>query len=257
MTDLPTPTHPAPVDSTGSRGSRILGAIAAGLVAATCFYAFVVTGPDSQLGETVRILYLHVPSVITAYLLVAVAAGASAFHLWKRNEFSDLLAASATEIGMVFLGVTLVTGMLWGRPTWGVYWVWDARLTTTALLFLMLVGYAVVRSLPAEPRSRATRSAVLSLVSLALVPVVSRSVEWWNSLHQGQTVLGTSDAKLDGAQLFGLFLGMVSGPVIAAWLLMHRFRVAWLAERAEELGLDAAIAARRLEAGGDAAGATS
>jgi len=239
--------------NTSSRGTKILGAISGALVAATLLYAFVLSKPDTELGETVRIMYVHVPTVITAYLLVFLAGGASIYYLWKRSEFADLLAASATELGAIFLGLTLLTGSLWGRPTWGVYWVWDARLTTTALLFLMMVGNLAVRSLPAEPRARGTRTAVMGIMALVLLPIVHKSVEWWNSLHQDRTVLGTADAKLDGTQLFALFIAMVAVPMLATWLLMHRFRVAWLAERAADLGLGAAIERRRDE-GGEATG---
>ena len=239
----------SPSTSTSSRGSRLIGVAAAALVAVTIFYAFVVTAPDAQLGETVRIMYVHVPTVITAYLATIVCAIASGYYLWKRSSFADLLAASAAEIGLVFLGLALITGSLWGRPTWGAYWVWDARLTTTALLFLMIVGYVTVRGLPSEPRARGTRSAVIALVTVSLIPVVHKSVEWWDSLHQGPTVLGGGDTNLAGTQAFALFVGMVAALTLAGWLLMHRFRVGWLTEQAEEAASARALDERRGEAG--------
>ncbi len=231
--------------NTSSRGTRVLGILTAVSAVALLFYAFVVSEPDTQLGESVRIMYVHVPTVTACYLCLSIAAGASVYYLVKRSEFADLLAATMAEIGTVLLALTLATGMLWGRTSWGTYWEWDPRLTTTALLFLMMVGYLTVRAAPAEPRTRGTRSAVVALLSVALIPLVHRSVEWWASLHQESTVLGRADAQIGGTQLFSLFLGFVTFTLFVMWIGVHRFRVAWLAERAEESELEIAISERR------------
>jgi heme exporter protein C len=126
--------------------------------------------------------------------------------------------------------------------------VWDARLTTTALLFLMYVGYLAVRATPAEPRTRGVRSAVVGIAAACLIPIVHESVQWWASLHQSETLFGTLSPKIKGTQLFTLMFSFVAFGFTTAWLLMHRFRVAWLAERAADTELEAAIAERRAEA---------
>jgi heme exporter protein C len=240
--------------TTASRGTRLVGAAAALSGIALFVYAFGVSKPDTQLGESVRIMYVHVPTVTASYLCLFVAAAASVYYLVTRSEFADLLAATCAEIGTVLLALTLATGMLWGRTSWGTYWEWDPRLTTTALLFFMMIGYLVVRSVPAPPRTRGTRSAVVAVISAALIPIVHRSVEWWSSLHQESTVLGRADAQIGGTQLFSLFLGFVTFALLVVWLGMHRFRVAWLAERAAEAELEVAIAERRATRSAEALG---
>jgi heme exporter protein C len=171
----------------------------------------------------------------------------SIWVLWKRSQFADVAAHACAEIGVLLLGLTLVTGSLWGRITWGAFWVWDARLTTTALLFLMYVGYLAVRAASTEPRTRATRSAIVGIASAVLIPIVHKSVEWWSSLHQDPTLFGTLNPKLGGAQLFTLMLSMATMLAICGWLFMHRFRVGWLSQQAERHGLAEAIAERQAE----------
>jgi heme exporter protein C len=236
-----------PFVSTSSKGTRGVGAAALVGIALTTVYAFAISKPDSQLGQSVRIMYVHVPAISMAYVAMIANAGFSAYYLWKRSVFADLAAAATGEIGVVLLGLGLVSGSLWGRVSWGVFWRWDARLTTTSLLFLMYVGYLAVRGLPGEPRARGTRAAVIGILSALLIYPVHMSVEWWGSLHQTST-LG-ANSHIGGNQLFTLFLGFVTAALITVWLAMHRFRVAWLAEQLAEHELADSIEARRAEAG--------
>ncbi|HPB45442.1 MAG: cytochrome c biogenesis protein CcsA [Microthrixaceae bacterium] len=234
--------------STSSRGSRILGILAAISALFLVLYAFWFSKADVELGNTVRILYLHVPTVIVAYLCMVANLVASVFYLWKRSEFADQLAAATGEIGMVFLGVTVITGMFWGKPTWGTYWSWgDARLTSTLLLFLLYVGYVVVRNIPAELGQRNVRSAVVGIVAALMIYPVRMSTEWFSTLHQGRTVGAPGASKISGNQEFALYLGFLTFALFAVWLTMHRFRVGWLADRAAESDLESAIEARRAE----------
>ena len=178
---------------------------------------------------------------------MVLLAFASAMWLWKRTPGWDALAAASAEVGLVFTVLILVTGAIWGRPTWGVYWVWDARLTSTALMAVLLAGYLALRRVPADPVSRSKRAAVAGLIVAIDVPIIKLSVHWWRTLHQDET-LSIPDAQIDGIMLFTLFLGMVVGLVLTAWLLIHRFRLAWLEEAVEEGGLEAALVERRAEA---------
>ncbi len=236
----------APV-GTGSRGTRVLGAVALVGIAATILFGLFISGPDRQLGETIRIIYMHVPTVIAAYLAFIVTAVSSAMYLWKRTEFWDLLGASSAEIGVLFFAVTILDGALWGKVTWGVFWRWEPRLTTSAVLLLMYIGYLAVRAIPADTRTRATRSAVIGLVAVVNIPIVHKAVDWWRGLHQGRTVLATIDPEMGGSQLFAMYVSLATGVAVMAWLLIHRFRVAFLAERVAETGLDEAIEQRRAE----------
>lgn len=235
---------------TGSRGSRILGGVALAGMVATVLFGLVFTDPDTAppmgQGDAMRLLYVHVPSAILAYQAFAVTALGSVLWLTKRSEWWDRTAAASAEVGVLFTALCLATGSLWGRPTWGTYWEWDPRLTTTALLFLLFAGYLAIRRLPADPAVRAKRSAIVGLVAFADVPIVHFAVDWWRSLHQTATV-GTLDVKLEGLKLFAFFVGLVSMSAVYAWLLLHRWRVAWLEDRADATSLDAAIAERRAE----------
>lgn len=232
---------------TGSRGTRVLGALTLVGLALLAFLALVASPADAEMGDTVRLMYVHVPVVTAAYLGVLLATVGSVLVLWKGSEWWDLVSAAAIEVATVFTALTLATGMIWGRPTWGVFWVWDARLTSTAMLLLLMLGYLAVRRTTDDPAARAKRSAVVGLLLLPNVVIVNRSVEWWRSLHQDPTLI-TLDPKIDGLQLFTLVFGIALASVLFVWLLVHRFRLAWLQQRAEEADLGIAIAARRAEA---------
>ena len=235
--------HP---EHTGSRSTRILGALTLVGFATVLVLALVVSPPDQVQGDAARLIYVHVPVAIVMNLAFALTAIGSAMWLWKKSRWFDTLAASAAEVGVVFTGLTLLTGMIWGRPTWGVYWTWDARLTSSLLLFLMYLGYLVVRRLPADVDVRNRRAAFVALLSFVDVPIVYFSVSWWRSLHQSATL--SLNTTISGTMLFTLFVSMVVFVACFAWLLVHRFRLAWLEDEVEASGLAAAITERRAEA---------
>ncbi len=240
------PSAPAPV-GTGSTGTRVLGAVALVLVALTALYGLVISPPDRQLGETIRIIYMHVPTVSVAYIAFIITAVSSAMYLWKRTEFWDLLGASSAELGVLFFALTILEGALWGKTTWGTFWEWEPRLTTSAVLLLVYIGYLAVRAIPADARTRATRSAIIGLVAVVNIPIVHKAVDWWRGLHQGRTVMSTIDPEMGGSQLVAMYLALLAGLIVFVWLLIHRFRVAFLAERAADSGLEHAIEQRRVE----------
>lgn len=248
--------RPGPA-STSSRATRILGVTALAGTVALAVFGLLISPPDAELGETIRILYMHVPTVSAAYAAFVITAVASIAYLWKRTEFWDLLAASAAEIGVLFFALTILNGMLWGKITWGVFWRWEPRLTTTAVLLLTYLGYLAVRQVPNDPRTRGTVSAVIGIMAVVNIPITHKAVDWWRGLHQEKTIFGTVDPEMRGTQLFSAYLGLFVFLVLLAWLLIHRFRVAWLAERAADAGVDAAIAERRAEGGPGAGTATT
>lgn len=232
--------------STSSRLTRTLGMLAGASVVAVAVMGLVVSPADRLQKDSVRLMYVHVPVSTWMYAGVLLTTLGSVMWLRKRTDGWDALAAASAEIAAVLVGLSLVTGMVWGRPTWGVYWVWDARLTSTSILLVLLLGYLAVRRYPTDATSRSRMSAVLGLLLLPNAAVIHYSVEWWRSLHQGATIKRL-DATIDGPMLFTLFLGFVAIGLVAAWLLVHRFRLAWLERRAEELQLHAALADRRAD----------
>ncbi|HEX2382192.1 MAG TPA: cytochrome c biogenesis protein CcsA [Acidimicrobiales bacterium] len=231
---------------TGSRSTRLLGLATLAGIAVVLVLALAVTGPDKVQGDAARLIYLHVPVAISMNVGFGLCTLGSVMWLWKRSRWWDTVAVSAAEVGLVFTGLTLVTGMVWGRPTWGVYWTWDARLTTFSLLFLLYLGYLVVRRLPADVEVRNRRSAYVALLAFVDVPIVYLSVSWWRGLHQEATL--SLSTTISGLMLFTLVLGIAVASMGFLWLLVHRFRVAWLEDEVEIAGLDLAITERRAEA---------
>jgi heme exporter protein C len=232
---------------TGSRASRILGGLALGSIALLVLYGLVWSPPDAEMADSVRLMYIHVPAASFLYTGCFITTIASAMWLRRRTPGWDALAGASAEIALVFAAVTLGTGSLWGRPTWGTYWTWDARLTSTALLSALLIGYLALRRLDVDPSARSTRAAVLGLLLVPNVIIVNRSVEWWRSLHQRSTLVKL-DPAIEGEMLVALMVGFLAVGLVFTWLLIHRFRVAWLEYQSERLDLDVALAERRAEA---------
>ncbi len=242
---------------TGTRGSRILGVLALAGLAWLVIFGFLLSPADEVQGDSVRLMYVHVPSAWLAYLAFGVTAFCSLMYLWKRTRSLawDRIAGCSAEIGLLFTGLALVTGMTWGQVTWGHVWDWgDARLVTTALLFLLFVGYVALRRLPAAPHVRAKRAAVAGIIAFLDVPLVHQSVEWFRTLHQSPTILRKDlDPQIDGVMLFSVFVGVVAFTLVYVWLLVHRNRVAMMEARLEAGGLEQALAERRGEPVGTAA----
>ena len=179
--------------------------------------AGVLNSPaDRDMGHLQKIMYVHVPSAWNAFIAFFVVAIASLLYLWKGKEQYDLLAASAAEVGTLFTGLTLVLGSIWGRPTWGVWWTWDPRLTSTAVLFLIFVGYLALRSFVEDADRRAHWSAAVGLLGALNVPIVYMSVKWWRTLHQMQS----NPSTVDPEYVIGLRTNGIAVP--AAAHILHR-----------------------------------
>lgn len=253
--------------STSSSTTRILGWVTLAGLALLVVFAFFVSPEDSRrtadgaiIGQfdAVRLLYIHVPSAVFAYVSFAVTGLGSIVYLWRRSRWWDHVSHASAEIGVVFCGITLLTGIIWGRPVWNTWWEWgDVRLVTTLLLFLIFVGYLAFRAVAGEPHRQARNASILAIVGALNIPVVNRSVEWWENrtLHQQSTL---ADLKIEDETLLTLMIGFAVFAVLFLWLLVHRFRVAWLTTEAVEASLKQALAERRAEAEGasnDPAGA--
>ena len=227
---------------------KLLGAAAAASLLSLAVLALVVAPEDARQGDAQRLMYVHVPAAWLAYLAFFVTAVASALWLWKRTRSTtwDLLAGSSAEIGVVFTALALVLGSLWGRPTWGTWWEWDARVTTTAVLFFLYLGYLALRRTGATAEARGTRCAVAALIAFLDVPVVHFSVTWWETLHQDATVLNRElDVKMEGFWMpFTLVWSVVAFTLLYAFLVTLRLRLAELEEGREASDLERAIAER-------------
>ncbi len=233
--------------ATQSPLTRALGVTALASSLVVILLGLVTTPPDVIQGDAVRMLYIHVPSITLAYVAFFVTWVASVGYLIPRfrKPRLDQIAGASAEVGVVFTGLFLISGMIWGKLTWGTYWQWDARLTTTALLFVLYLGYLALRRLPSSVEVRGKRSAIVALIAFVNVPITHYSVTWWRTLHQGAS-LKVVDSELEGDMLFALFFGMIAFALIYGWAFVHRFRLQQLEDANAALAVQRAVA-RRME----------
>ena len=225
----------------------LLAATLVALAVTAVFALYVTPARENQGFQAVRLLYLHVPFAWLAYLAFGVTAIASVLWLVPRTRRPawDLLAGASAEVGVVFTGLMLVVGSFWGRPTWGTWWEWDARLTSTAILFFLYLGYLALRRTGATADERGTRCAIAALIAAADMPIVHFSVSWWQTLHQQGTVFNDRlEVKIDGTMAFTLVLAVAAFTLLYAYLVLERFELAQLEEGREERELQRAIAER-------------
>jgi heme exporter protein C len=200
-------------------------------------YAILTSPPEGDMGHLQKIMYVHVPAAWMTFLSFFVVLVFSVRYLWKRRENDDLIAASAAEVGAAFNGLTLILGMIWGRPAWGVWWVWDARLTSTLVLFLIFVGYLALRSFVDDAQQRARWSAAVGAIGALNVPIVYMSVKWWRTLHQPPS----SPATLDPAYTMGLRLNAIALLLVMIYFIRKRYEIARLERAVEHMAESAAM----------------
>ena len=190
----------------------ILGLVGCGL------WIFLKMPIETSQGFPQKIMYLHVPTFIATYLAFFVVFAFSIAYLWKRDLMFDQIAKVSAEVGLIFCALLLVTGAIWGRPTWGTYWVWDARLTTTLLLFLIFMGYFLLRMSVNERDREARLASVLGIIGCLDIPIIHKSVEWWRTLHQPSTLFKVESGKASPSIPPELF-----NPLIASTIVMLLF----------------------------------
>lgn len=208
--------------STSVRFRQPLAALSvAGALIASAM-ALLWAPPDVNQGEVQRIMYVHVPSAWTAYLAFFVVFLASIGWLWTRRHAFDAVAVASAEVGVLFTALALISGSIWAKPTWGVWWTWEPRLITTAVMFVMYLGYLLLRSLSSDVDGRATRAAVIGVVAVVNIPIVHLSVTWMNALHQLPTVMRPGGPSMDGRMLATLLVSVLAFTIIYAWLVVSR-----------------------------------
>jgi heme exporter protein C len=216
---------------------RWLGPAAAAVLAIGLFWALLLAPPDYQQGDSVKIMFLHVPAAwmaLQVYLLMAIAG---AVGLVWRHPLADIAAQAAAPIGAAFTLVCLATGSLWGRPMWGAWWVWDARLTSVLVLFFLYLGYiALVNAF--DDHSRGARAgSLLAVVGVVNLPIIKFSVDWWNTLHQPASVLRFGGPTIALSMLAPLLVMAAAFELLFVWLLLLRMRTALNDRKARALRL--------------------
>ncbi len=208
------------------RARPILGAASIVALFVALWMALIWSPPDAAMGSVVRILYVHVANAWLAYLAFVVVFLASIAYLWTKRTVFDAIAVASAEIGVLFTGLTLILGSIWARPTWGVWWSWEPRVVTTAVMFAMYVGYLLLRNLSDDLERRATRAAVLGIVLVVDVPIVHLSVTWMNALHQLPTVLRPDlSPTLDPRMLASLIAMTIAFTIVYAYLMVARVEI--------------------------------
>jgi heme exporter protein C len=219
----------------GALGWLALVALLAGLG-----MSFGYAPREAVQGNVQRIMYVHVPAVLTAYLAFGLVLVGSIGYLATARMGWDRLAAAAAELGVLFTGITIASGSIWGKPTWGTWWTWDARLTSTAILFLVYVGYLLLRAMVEEPERRGRFAAVVGIVGAANIPIVHFSVKWWRALHQPSTILGPEPSPIAAPIALALLVNWVAFTLLFAYFLTRRVEIA----RLEDAALQGAVRAR-------------
>ncbi len=229
---------------------RLILPVLAATTLATGLWLASSTPPDAFQGEVARIFHVHVPSSWIAFLAFGVTAAASVMWMIRKRQRWDRLAASSAEIGVLFTGLALLTGSLWGKPIWGTYWDWgDARLASTALMFFVYLGYLALRRATTDPIARARRSAILGMVAVVQVPLVYFSVNLLRSLHQTQTIR-PDGASMGGEMIRAFLVNLLAFNLVYLALLVGRIRLARLTEESEAAAQEhagAAVSAPRLD----------
>jgi heme exporter protein C len=205
-----------------------LGAVALIVIALGLYWALLQAPRDALQGDVQRIMYLHLPSILTAYLSFFLVFIGSCLYLWKREKRDDILAHSAAELGVLFTALTIIEGSIWGKPTWGVWWTWDARLTLTAVLLLIYSGYLMLRSLIDDEDRAALSAAILGIIGFLDIPLIHMSVYWWRTLHQPPSILRPDKLPWENvhpAMLTALAINFVGFLLLYFYLLSLRLRL--------------------------------
>jgi heme exporter protein C len=222
----------------------LAGAAALALVAGL-YLAWFLAPPDYQQGDTVRIMFLHVPAAWLALFFYGVMAVSALGTLVWRHPLADVSQKAAVPIGAAFTLICLVTGSLWGKPMWGTYWVWDARLTSVLVLFLMYCGILALWRTIEEPSRAARAVSILTLVGAVNLPIVKFSVDWWNTLHQPASVFRMGGPTIDPSMLYPLLVMAVAFTLIGLALHLSGMRTEILRRRVRTLTI---LEAERLDA---------
>jgi len=203
----------------------VLGWSCLGLLIPGLFAALILAPPDAVQGNVQRIMYVHVPAAWVGFLAFFVVFVGSVLYLVRGTPGWDSLAAASAEIGVLFTAQAIVAGAIWGKPTWGTWWTWDPRLTTTAILLLIYAGYLLLRSMASEARRGARQAAVLGIVGFVDIPFTYMSVLWWRTLHQGPSIWRSGGPTMVTSMLLILLLNVLAFTVLYGYLLVRRLDV--------------------------------
>ncbi|MEK6746902.1 MAG: heme ABC transporter permease [Pseudomonadota bacterium] len=197
--------------------------------------ALFISPPDYQQGDSVRIMYVHVPSAWMSIMVYTIMAVSSASFLIWRHPLADVVARASAPLGAGFTLITLITGSLWGKPMWGTWWVWDARLTSVLILFFMYIGYIALSDSYNNKENGRKICAIMALIGFVNIPIIRFSVEWWNTLHQPASIIRSGGISIDNSMLIPLFSMGIAFVLIYSILLVMRIKTMLIQQKIRRL----------------------
>jgi len=201
----------------------IFGAVAVLLVIAAAYASFYIAPEERTMGLIQRIFYFHVGSAWAGLDAFAICFLANLLYVWKRDQKYDSLGVSAAEVGLVLTTVVLITGPIWAKPAWGIYWTWDARLTSTFVLWLLYISYLLLRSLIEEQDRRALLSSLFGIFAFLDVPLVFGAIRWWRTQHPAPVIMGGPGSGLDPTMNKVFFFSVLAMHVLMIFLIVERY----------------------------------
>ncbi len=220
------------------RWTLLSGAGAVVLILISIYMALLYAPTDAVQGNAQRIFYLHLPAAILAYVSYVTLAGASVLYLWKGKPEYDRAARAAAEISLLFITLVLIGGAIWAKPIWGTWWQWDARLTTTLILWFIVLGYFMVRSYAGEASQAAKYAAVLAIFGLIDIPIIHMSVQWWRTLHPEPVVLDTAGPNLPNSMLVTVMVALVGFFLLYIHMFLLKWHIETVRDRIDEREAD-------------------
>lgn len=211
--------------SLGAQWLTVAGFLSYGLVGVSIILIFLYAPADAVQGDVQRIFYLHLPAAWLAYLSFFIIFGSSILYLLRGTPRWDRLARSAAELGFIFTTLVLLTGSIWGRPIWGTWWTWDARLTTTLILWFIYLGYFLLRAYETDPERGARYAAVLGIIGFVDIPIIHMSVRWWRTLHPQPVVVRAEGPDMPPQMVVTMLVTLVAFCVVYLFLLTVKYRV--------------------------------
>jgi heme exporter protein C len=217
----------------------ILGAVAVLLVIAAAYASFYIAPEERTMGLVQRIFYFHVGSAWAGLDAFVICFLANLLYVWKRNQNYDWLGVSTAEVGLVLTTVVLITGPIWAKPAWGIYWTWDARLTSTFVLWLLYISYLLLRSLIEEPDRRALLSSLFGIFAFLDVPLVFGAIRWWRTQHPAPVIMGGPGSGLDPTMNKVFFFSVLAMHVLMIFLIIERYALEKMRSEVEILQREA------------------
>lgn len=218
----------------------LVGAAVLSLVGAAAYASFFIAPTERTMGLIQKIFYFHAASAWAGMTAFSVCFVANLLYVWRRTPRWDSLGVSSAEVGLAFITTVLITGPIWAKPAWGIYWTWDARLTSTFVLWLLYISYLLLRTLIEEPDRRALLSALFGIFSFLDVPLVFGAIRWWRTQHPAPVIMGDANAGLEPTMKATFFFSVLAMHVLMVFLIIERNRL-------EKLRLEVDVIRHELE----------